>query len=141
MTAAINLVPQTSLGVFLEPAQNQGRKPRWLEYVFSLELKLKKSGLPMWGLKKLAISSLPSRAHSLGLPAYHRSICAEIDDRRRDVLPLAVGDHLGPAVKIAIGYCRVGRSQVDSDEGGHQLLEPHPRTTKHAGCVKFTTHS
>ena len=54
----------------------------------------------MWGLKKLAISSLPSRAHSLASWPTAGGFGAEIDHRRRDVLPLAVGDHLRPAVAL-----------------------------------------
>ena len=87
----------------------------------------------MWGLKKLAISSLPSRAHSFASWPTTGRIGAEVDDRRRDVLPLAVGDHLGPAVRVAIGHRRVGRSQVDSDEGG-----PLPQATSSS---RITTHS
>ena len=55
----------------------------------------------------------------LGLLADRGGIGAEIDDRRRDVLPLAVGDHLRPPVAIAMRHDRVGGAQVDADEGGH----------------------
>ena len=54
----------------------------------------------------------------LGLLADGGRIGPEVDDGRGDALPLAVGDHLGPAVGIAAGDRRVGRSQVDADEGG-----------------------
>ena len=36
-----------------------------------------------------------------------------------DLLPLAVGDHLGPPVGVAKCDHRVGRTQVDADEDGH----------------------
>ena len=81
-----------------------------------MEPELELSGLPMWGLKKLAISSLPEPRPLLGLLADRGRIGAEVDDRRRDVLPLAVGDHLGPAVGVAVRDRRVRRPQVDADE-------------------------
>ena len=73
----------------------------------------------MWGLKKLAISESPSRAHSLASWPTAGGGGSEIDDRRRDVLPLAVGDDLRPPVAIAMRHDRVGGAQVDADEGGH----------------------
>ena len=74
----------------------------------------------MWGLKKLAISVFPSRAHSFASCPTAGGFEPKYTTDGRDVLPFAVGDHLGPAVAVAISHGRVGRSQVDADEVGHQ---------------------
>ena len=90
------------------------------EYVLPVKLKLKERVAHV-GLEEAGDLFVAQPGPLLGLLADHGRIGAEVDDRRGDVLPLAVGDHLGPAVRVAVGHRRVGRSQVDSDEGGHGL--------------------
>src|SRR5271157_5405126 len=114
---AIDGLPQGKLGIGLEPLQHKGRElGRRVGLAVELELVKRRAHV---GLEETGDLRVAQSGPLLGLLAHRGGVGSEIDDRRRDVLPLAVGDDLRPPVAIAMRHDRVGSAQVDADEGGH----------------------
>ena len=128
MTARSTAVAQPRFGVLLQPAQDDRRELRGrVRSPAEPELELRISHV---GLEEAGDLVVAEPRPLLGLLAYRRRLGAEVDHRWRDVLPVAVGDHLGPAVGVAVRHRRVGRPQVDPDKSGHAL---HGRTESEGG--------
>ena len=98
MTARSTRSPSRASASSFEPREDQGRQIGGrIRLAVKLELKERVAHV---GLEEAGDLRVPQPGPLFRFLPHHGRVRAEVDDRRSDVLPVAVGDHLGPAVAL-----------------------------------------